>query len=734
MGSADAFDSVLDRLTVAQRNETSAKAFCPSHDDQDPSLSLRMGDDGRVLLRCHAGCDPQDVVAAIGLEMSDLFVRHSDRNGSRNRNKFDRKHPNEAASAQGCTLEEYAEAKQLPVDFLREFGLTERSYQGKPAVRIPYRDVDGVETAVRYRTALTKTGEGADNRFRWTSGSKTTLYGLERLNRIKEAGYVVLVEGESDTQTLTYKGIPALGIPGANNYKEDWSAHLDDLETVYVVVEPDKGGEALKEKLAASGIRERLHLVDLGEHEDASSLYLAAPEGFEKNFVAALEAAIPWTELRRTEIEAEARGAWECCKDLAQDPHILERFVEELSRSGVAGESKVATLTYLAVTSRLLERPVSIAVKGPSSAGKSYMTEQVLRFFPESAYYALTAMSERALAYGEEPLSHRFLVLYEAAGMSGDFQTYLIRSLLSEGRIRYETVEKTSEGMRPRLIEREGPTGLIVTTTAVKLHPENETRLLSVGVADTQEQTRQVMASLASETGRYEPDLGIWHALQTWLASSEHCVTIPYANVLAQLVPAVAVRLRRDFGALLNLIRTHAVLQQASRDRDAEGRIIADVEDYAVVRELVADLVSEGIEATVPDTVRETVEALKQLVEDEEGDSVSLGTLAQELDLDKSSASRRLREAMNRGYAKNLEDRRGKPGRYVLADPMPEDVEILPSAERVLQCCSANGEDKENIFTASPPEPQQKYRSTPSDNGATVQRYDGQPERERFVV
>jgi hypothetical protein len=65
------------------------------------------------------------------------------------------------------------------------------------------------------------------------------------------------------------------------------------------------------------------------------------------------------------------------------------------------------------------------------------------------------------------------------SGLSGDFASYLVRSLLSEGRVRYETVEKTKDGLKPRLIEREGPTGLLVTTTAVKLHPENETRLLS---------------------------------------------------------------------------------------------------------------------------------------------------------------------------------------------------------------------------------------------------------------
>src|SRR5262249_3093113 len=179
----------------------------------------------------------------------------------------------------------------------------------------------------------------------------------------------------------------------------------------------------------------------------------------------------------------------------------------------------------LAVVSRLLDRPVSIALKGPSSAGKSFLVEQVLRLFPPSAAYTLSAMSERALAYSEEPLMHRVLVLFEAAGLRGDFASYLVRSLLSEGRLRYETVEKTKVGLRPRLIEREGPTGLIVTTTAVRLHPENETRLLSIPVTDTQEQTRAVLAALAADSG-VPVDLAIWHAFHDWLELGERRVVI----------------------------------------------------------------------------------------------------------------------------------------------------------------------------------------------------------------
>jgi hypothetical protein len=413
-------------------------------------------------------------------------------------------------------------------------------------------------------------------------------------------------------------------------------------------------------------------------------LHLADPDRFKERFEAALEGAKPWVELERAEAQATSQEAWEGCSELAKAPNILERFAAELAQSGVAGEVRIAKLLYIAVTSRLLQRPVSIALKGPSSGGKSHVVERVLSFVPESAYYALTAMSERTLAYSEEPIKHRFLVIYEAAGMSGEFATYLMRSLLSEGRVRYETVEQTSEGMKPRLIEREGPTGLIVTTTAVKLHPENETRLLSLTVTDTQEQTRAVMAALAEEAGEAVPDLATWHALQGWLESAEHRVFIPYAKILADLIPPVAVRLRRDFGALLSLIRAHAVLHQASRHRDAEGRIVATIEeDYAAVRELVADLVSEGIEATVPETVRETVEAVRRLRGESSDESVTVTDLARELRLDRSAVSRRVRNAKDRGYLRDLEENLRKPSRLVLGDDLPDDVQILPKPEDV---------------------------------------------------
>ena len=749
-------ERALETLKVATGPDGKGEylAFCPAHDDRNtPNLRLRETADGRVLLHCFAGCSQAEVLAVLeerGVSSRDLFPRakqgHAGEVGGRGASfppearatlqphpansvneqekgaqKVARK---DATPVQPCTLEAYAGAKKLPVEFLRELGLSTVNYMGTKAVRMPYLTEDGQEGAVRLRIALNKT-EGGDHRFRWRRGSKPTLYGLWRLQRAREVGYVVLVEGESDCHTLWHHGLEAVGVPGASNWKGEWAPLLEGIRMVYAVIEPDVGGEALKEKLAVSpALHDRLRLVELREAgaKDVSELHLSDPERFKKRLRIAFGRAALWTNLERAEADARTRESWEACQVLAREPRILDCFADELGRSGVAGESRVAKLLYLALTSRLLGRPVSVAVKGPSSGGKTYLVERVLSFFPESAYHALTAMSERTLAYSEEPIKHRFLVLYEAEGMSGDFATYLMRSLLSEGHVRYETVESTPQGIRPRLIEREGPTGLIITTTAVKLHPENETRLVSLTVTDTRDQTRNVIRALARpEKG--EPDLAPWLALQEWLASprTELGVEIPYAPILAELVPPVAVRLRRDFGAVLNLIRAHAVLHQASREQGDEGTVVASLDDYSAIRELVADLVAEGVEATVPGTVRETVDATRRLLEDSDGEPITTAAVARELELDKSAALRRVRAAIDRSHLKNLEDRRGRPARIVLGDPLAGEVEVLPTTERLaeqIKGCRVAGKSEEKD-TSPPPmsDPRQSEGPSPSRNG-----------------
>jgi len=101
-------------------------------------------------------------------------------------------------------------------------------------------------------------------------------------------------------------------------------------------------------------------------------------------------------------------------------------------------------------------------------------------------------------------------------------------------------------------------------------------------------------------------DFELWHAFQRWLACGELRVCVPFATTLVDNIPAVAVRLRRDFPMLLNLIKANALLHREQRAKDGRGRIVATLTDYGAVRELIVDLFSEGIEATVKKELRET--------------------------------------------------------------------------------------------------------------------------------
>ena len=121
----------------------------------------------------------------------------------------------------------------------------------------------------------------------------------------------------------------------------------------------------------------------------------------------------------------------------------------------------------------------------------------------------------------------------------------------------------------------------------------------------------------------------------------------------------------------------------------------------------MADLVAEGVEATVDPAVRETVKAVRQLARDkgvtpkavdvtpkavrelERDKGVTAKAVGDKLRIHKASASRRCRKAEELGYLVNLEDKKGKRGRYVLGDSMPEDAEILPLPEALDGCAVA---------------------------------------------
>src|SRR5262249_12594364 len=152
------------------------------------------------------------------------------------------------------SVAEYANAKRLdPNMLISDFQLRDIRYPPEgPAILIPYFDLNGRELPPRFRVALDGPGK-----FRQRKGSSPSLYGLWKMPTARGAAEpsILLCEGESDVHT--FYGRPdrpfhAVGIPGANTWRDEWASLFEGFHTIFLVVEPDTGGEALLFTVARS--------------------------------------------------------------------------------------------------------------------------------------------------------------------------------------------------------------------------------------------------------------------------------------------------------------------------------------------------------------------------------------------------------------------------------------------------------------------------------------------------
>src|SRR5258707_6844546 len=203
-------------------------ACCPAHDDQNPSLSISLGQKGKILVHCHAGCSAEEVVQVLGLNITDLFPPSS----------------LSSLSHRGLSLIEFAREKKLPWGFLVNQGITEDPQGG---LRISYYNLDGT-LALRFRI---RTDLVAKKGSFWKKQSGDILpFGLEQLIEARKQKFLVLVEGETDTLTLHYHGYPALGIPGAEMVRKTMQqSYLKDIERIYILQEPDEAGQHFAEDI-----------------------------------------------------------------------------------------------------------------------------------------------------------------------------------------------------------------------------------------------------------------------------------------------------------------------------------------------------------------------------------------------------------------------------------------------------------------------------------------------------
>jgi putative DNA primase/helicase len=201
-GAHSPIDAVLSRLDKVKKNDRGWMASCPAHDDRNPSLSLTIAPDGKVLLYCHAGCEPPDICSAMGLSMQDLFPD---------------------------------QPKPEP-----------RRSKGQIAATYEYRDAGGtlLFQVLRYEPkGFTQRRLGPDGSWIYNlENTPRTLYRLPELLASNPLDVVYIPEGEKDVERLRELGLVATCNPhGARKWLPEYSQHLAGRNVV-IVPDNDEAG------------------------------------------------------------------------------------------------------------------------------------------------------------------------------------------------------------------------------------------------------------------------------------------------------------------------------------------------------------------------------------------------------------------------------------------------------------------------------------------------------------
>ena len=299
----------------------------------------------------------------------------------------------------------------------------------------------------------------------------------------------------------------------------------------------------------------------------------------------------------------------------------------------------------------------------------------MLEFFPPEDVINFTSLSEKALFWFEEDFPHKILSMGEADGLQEQvMQNMLLRELMSEGVINYWVPQLIDGKITTLEIVKHGPVCFMVTTTKAALHAENETRMISLEVDDSEDQTKRVLKKIAATVGRnIKPDVTEYHRWQDFQRLLRILgkrrggwqVDVPFADDLSELIANKrAVRLRRDFSQILMAIKAHALLHLYKRETNSRGEIVADLDlDYGVIRALLDDIMAEASGVAVKKEVQETIDAVKITTAGKPNDyGATAYEVSKHLHLDRSSAWRRCKVAVEKGFVVNLEMRKGQGG------------------------------------------------------------------------
>ena len=281
---------------------------------------------------------------------------------------------------------------------------------------------------------------------------------------------------------------------------------------------------------------------------------------------------------------------------LLKSPFFFTRFLEDVRRAGLVRERRNAQVLFIAGVSRLRPRPLSILVKGSSSAGKNFLARKVLDFFTQESVHEISSMSAQALNFiDKSDLKNHILYFYEIGGTTRPVHPN--RLLLSENQLVHLY---TKEGKTEEKVTR-GPVACVSTTSEERLAIDDENRHFSVWIDESVQQTRRIAKAYIAPTEQWTAtDVALWHEVQRLLEERKDLPinTPPWFARIVDWIPTYDVRIRRYWPGYVEACKTVCLIRSFSQhyeDLERAGGSTVSFEDFAITNLIFDRVVAESL-------------------------------------------------------------------------------------------------------------------------------------------
>lgn len=306
--------------------------------------------------------------------------------------------------------------------------------------------------------------------------------------------------------------------------------------------------------------------------------------------------------------------------------HIFKEIISDLEYFYV-GEELNKLLLYLCSTSRKMDYPISALIISASASGKSFLTDAVKNLTPAEDVVSVSSLSEQALNYIEEDgLLNKFLILGEFVHTKE--VEYQLREMLSAQQLcRLITIKDEKTGkMVARKIVRKVVVSSVMTTTSMKINPENASRMFVINQDETQAQTLKIHKF---QYGKYsfnrnklkrKKELIIKKHQSAQRLLTKRTIVNPYAKYLS--FPATLMRTRRDNERFVDLIASCCFLRQFQKeektftDGDEEIKYIeCDLIDYKWAYKIFTEKLAKSILTELTPSDVKLYEAIRNIAQ-----------------------------------------------------------------------------------------------------------------------